>query len=183
MFAALNTLEPPIVELGMAMLFERDKSWYEERLPILEDRVRVRLGELSRRLGDAEWLDGAFSAGDLMMVTVLRRLNASGLLEEYPEPLRLCRPRRSAARLPAGVRCATGGVHRRIDQQIEAAPLTEAGTYSESHTSNGRRRASSDRMTLRTMRKDCCQPVAPAIRLEVEEPDINRPASSQEGTA
>jgi len=82
MFAALNT---PIVELGMAMLFERDKGWYEERLPVLRDRVRIRLGELSRRLGDAEWLDGAFSAGDLMMVTVLRRLNASGLLEEYPE--------------------------------------------------------------------------------------------------
>ncbi|MET4221695.1 glutathione S-transferase [Bradyrhizobium sp. LB14.3] len=84
MFAALSTLEPPIVELGMAMLFERDKSWYEERLPVLKDRVRVRLGELSRRLGDADWLDGAFSAGDLMMVTVLRRLNASGLLDEYP---------------------------------------------------------------------------------------------------
>ncbi|WP_445217332.1 glutathione S-transferase family protein [Bradyrhizobium sp. Pa8] len=85
MFAALNTLEPPIVEFGMAMLFERDKSWYEERLPLLKDRVRVRLGELSRRLGGTEWLDGAFSAGDLMMVTVLRRLNASRLLEEYPD--------------------------------------------------------------------------------------------------
>lgn len=85
MFAALNTLEPPIVELGMAMLTERDKSWYEQRLPMLRDRVRVRLGELSRHLGDAEWLDGAFSAGDLMMVTVLRRLNTSGLLGEYPE--------------------------------------------------------------------------------------------------
>jgi glutathione S-transferase len=85
MFAALSTLEPPIVELGMAMLFERDKSWYAERLPMLQDRVRVRLGELSRRLGEADWLDGAFSAGDLMMVTVLRRLNASGLLDEYPD--------------------------------------------------------------------------------------------------
>lgn len=84
MFAALNTMEPPIVELGMVMLTERDKSWYEERLPMLRDRVRVRLGELSRRLGDADWLDGAFSAGDLMMVTVLRRLNTSSLLEEYP---------------------------------------------------------------------------------------------------
>ncbi|MET4151986.1 glutathione S-transferase [Bradyrhizobium sp. RT9b] len=84
-FAALNTLEPPIVEFGMTMLFERDKGWYEERLPVLKDRVRVRLGELSRRLGEAEWLDGAFSAGDLMMVTVLRRLNASRLLEEYPD--------------------------------------------------------------------------------------------------
>ncbi|MCK1387889.1 glutathione S-transferase family protein [Bradyrhizobium sp. 21] len=85
MFAALSTLEPPIVELGMAMLFERDKSWYAERLPMLRDRVRVRLGELSRRLGEADWLDGAFSAGDLMMVTVLRRLNASGLLDDYPD--------------------------------------------------------------------------------------------------
>jgi glutathione S-transferase len=85
MFAALSTMEPPIVDLGMAMLFERDKSWYAERLPVLKDRVRVRLGELSRRLGGADWLDGAFSAGDLMMVTVLRRLNATGLLDEYPD--------------------------------------------------------------------------------------------------
>lgn len=85
MFAALSTLESPIVELGMAMLFERDKSWYAERLPMLQDRVRTRLGELSRHLGDADWLDGAFSAGDLMMVTVLRRLNTSGLLDEFPD--------------------------------------------------------------------------------------------------
>lgn len=85
MFAALNTLEPPIVELGMAWLLERDKSWYAERLPMLQDRVRTRLGELSRRLGNADWLDGAFSAGDLMMVTVLRRLNTSSLLDEYPD--------------------------------------------------------------------------------------------------
>ena len=84
MFAALNTVEPPIVERGMATLMERDKSWYEERLPMLEDRVRVRLDELSGRLGDTDWLDDAFSAGDLLMVTVLRRLNGSGLLEEYP---------------------------------------------------------------------------------------------------
>lgn len=84
MFAALNTVEPPIVERSMAMLLERDRSWHEERLPVLDDRVRTRLGELSRRLGDADWLDGAFSAGDLLMVTVLRRLNGSGLLEEFP---------------------------------------------------------------------------------------------------
>ncbi|QDF39807.1 glutathione S-transferase family protein [Bradyrhizobium symbiodeficiens] len=85
MFAALSTLERPIVELGMAMLFERDRSWYAERLPMLRDRVRTRLGELSRRLGGADWLDGGFSAGDLMMVTVLRRLHTSGLLDEYPD--------------------------------------------------------------------------------------------------
>jgi glutathione S-transferase len=84
MFAALNTVEPPIVDRGMAVLFEHDKSWYAERLAILEDRVRVRLGELSSWLGEADWLDGTFSAGDLLMVTVLRRLNGSGILEKYP---------------------------------------------------------------------------------------------------
>jgi glutathione S-transferase len=84
MFASLNTVEPPIVERSMAVILESDKSWHEERLAVLNDRVGVRLGELASRLGDAEWLDGAFSAGDLLMVTVLRRLNGSGLLEEYP---------------------------------------------------------------------------------------------------
>jgi glutathione S-transferase len=84
MFAALSTVEPPIVERAMATLVERDKAWYEQRLPILEDRVRGRLDELSSRLGDADWLDHVFSAGDLLMVTVLRRLNGSGILEEYP---------------------------------------------------------------------------------------------------
>ena len=83
MFAALNTVEPPIVERSMAFILERDKSWYQERQPMLEDRVRVRLGELSRRLGRAEWLDGAFSAGDLLMVTVLLRLGGSGEVEKY----------------------------------------------------------------------------------------------------
>src|SRR5215217_2160149 len=75
MFAALNTVEPPIVDREMAILVERDKTWFEERLPVLESRVRDRLDELSSRVGDADWLDGAFSAGDLLMVTVLRRLN------------------------------------------------------------------------------------------------------------
>lgn len=84
MFAALNTVEPPIVEYGMATLFEQDKSWYEERQQMLEARVRVRLGELSAALGDADWLEGAFSAGDLLMVTVLRRIERSGLLAHYP---------------------------------------------------------------------------------------------------
>jgi len=84
MFAAINTMEPPINDRGMAMLFEQEKSWYAERIAILEERAHARLGELSSRLGDADWLDGAFSAGDLLMVTVLRRLNGSGVLENYP---------------------------------------------------------------------------------------------------
>jgi glutathione S-transferase len=83
MFAALNTMEPPIQERGMATILERGKSWYQERQAMLEDRVRARLGELSDRLGNAAWLDGAFSAGDLLMVTVLRRLSGSGILEKY----------------------------------------------------------------------------------------------------
>src|SRR5262245_65890807 len=73
MFAALNTLEPPILELATARLLEGDKPWSKERLPLVEDRVRDRLGQLSGRLDDADWLDGAFSAGDLMMVSVLLR--------------------------------------------------------------------------------------------------------------
>ena len=84
MFAALNTVEPPILECGTAKLLEGDKTWYAERLPLVEDRVRERLEQLSGRLGDADWLDGAFSAGDLMMVSVLLRCKPSGILDEYP---------------------------------------------------------------------------------------------------
>jgi glutathione S-transferase len=84
MFAALNTMEPPILDLTTAKLVEGDKPWCEQRLPLVEDRIRVRLGELAGRLGDAHWLDGAFSAGDLMMVAVLLRLKASGMLDEHP---------------------------------------------------------------------------------------------------
>ena len=84
MFAALNTMEPPILEREYAMLTERDKPWATERLPMLEDRIRNRLGALSVRLGDADWLDSAFSAGDLMMAGVLLRLKSSNLLDEHP---------------------------------------------------------------------------------------------------
>ena len=85
MFAALSSVEPPIVELEQAPYVERNQPWYgEARLSFLKDRIRGRLGQLSHRLGDAEWLEGGFSAGDLMMVMVLRRLNGSGILEEYP---------------------------------------------------------------------------------------------------
>ncbi|MBR0830085.1 glutathione S-transferase family protein [Bradyrhizobium manausense] len=85
MFAAVNTVEPPILELVIAKLIEGDKPWRAERLPLVEDRIRGRLNQLSARLGDADWLDGAFSAGDLMMVSVLLRLRPSGILDEYPD--------------------------------------------------------------------------------------------------
>ena len=78
MFSALNTVEPPIINRGV------HEPWYEQRRPLVEEAIRDRLGDLSARLGDADWLEGAFSAGDLMMVSVLRRLHASGILNEYP---------------------------------------------------------------------------------------------------
>lgn len=84
MFAALNTVEPPILEFANARLLEADKPWAKERLPLVEDRIRARLKPLSARLGGADWLDGGFSAGDLMMVSVLLRLRSSGLLDEVP---------------------------------------------------------------------------------------------------
>ncbi|WP_342361252.1 glutathione S-transferase family protein [Terrarubrum flagellatum] len=83
MFAAVNTVEPPILELVTARIFEGDKPWSKERLPLVKDRVRSRLTQLSARLGDADWLDGVFSAGDLLMVSVLLRLRPSGLLDEF----------------------------------------------------------------------------------------------------
>src|SRR6185369_11742610 len=85
MFAALNTVEPPVLDLGTAKLLEGDKPWSKQRMPLVEDRIRGRLSQLSNRLGDADWLDGAFSAGDLLMVSVLLRLKSSGILDDYPK--------------------------------------------------------------------------------------------------
>jgi len=84
MFAAVNTIEPPIFDLVNVRILESDKPWSKERLPLVMDRIRARLEQLSARLGKAEWLDGAFSAGDLMMVSVLLRLRPSGILDEFP---------------------------------------------------------------------------------------------------
>ena len=83
MFAALNTLEPPIFDRSLLTILERDRPWYEERLNALDETIRKRLESLSHHLGEADWLDGAFSAGDLLMVTVLRRLQSSGILNAY----------------------------------------------------------------------------------------------------
>jgi glutathione S-transferase len=84
MFAAVSTMEPPIVDRAIALYLEGDKPWYQQRLSLVDERIRKRLSELSTRLGDADWLDGEFSAGDLQMVSVLLRLKGSGILEEYP---------------------------------------------------------------------------------------------------
>ncbi len=85
MFAALNTVEPPIVDLQIARIMEGDQPWYEQRLPLVQARLHKRLGELSGCLGHADWLDGAFSAGDLLMVSVLLRAKAAGILSEHPK--------------------------------------------------------------------------------------------------
>ncbi|WP_186094372.1 glutathione S-transferase family protein [Burkholderia gladioli] len=98
LFAALNTIEPPILDLQNLRFQERDQPWYARRLPIVEDRIRARLDELSERLGTADWLDGAFSVGDLMIVAVLLRLKPSGLLDEFP---RLAAYAARAVALPA----------------------------------------------------------------------------------
>lgn len=87
MFAALHTVEPPIWEHEAAMWLERDESWFEARLPMLAGRVHARLNDLSKRLGDADWLDGPFSAGDLLMVSTLRRAKGSGIIKAYPNIL------------------------------------------------------------------------------------------------
>lgn len=84
LFAALNTIEPAVLSLVTVRLLEGDKPWSEARLPLVQDRIRDRLRPLSARLGEDEWLEGAFSMGDLMMVSVLLRLRASGLLDEFP---------------------------------------------------------------------------------------------------
>lgn len=84
MFAAVNTIEPPILELVSARILESDRPWTAERMPLVLDRIRERLVRLSDFLGEAQWLDDEFSAGDLMMIHVLLRLRRSGLLDEYP---------------------------------------------------------------------------------------------------
>jgi glutathione S-transferase len=84
MFAAVNTVEPPIFELSLARILESKESWYEARLPMLQTRVHKRLGELSRHLGESDWLDGEFSVGDLMMISVLLRGQAAGVVAEFP---------------------------------------------------------------------------------------------------
>ncbi len=83
MFAAVSTVEPPILDLSIVRVVENNESWSKERLPLVMDRIRSRLEKLSARLGDADWLDGEFSAGDLMMVSVLLRAKSSGVLDEY----------------------------------------------------------------------------------------------------
>ncbi|MBB5882363.1 glutathione S-transferase [Xanthomonas arboricola] len=87
MFAALNTVEPPSLELATATLLEADKPWTAERMPLLQKRIRRRLQHLTAHLGSNAWLDGDFSVGDLLMAAVLLRIGHFGLLDAFPELL------------------------------------------------------------------------------------------------
>ncbi|WP_235303200.1 glutathione S-transferase family protein [Sphingopyxis sp. MWB1] len=83
LFAALSTIEPPILDRERAHYLEKDEPWYAQRMPLLDQAIRSRLTDLSRRLGKADWLDGDFSVGDLAMVSVLRRIEGAGLYELF----------------------------------------------------------------------------------------------------
>lgn len=83
MFAAKSSVEPAIVEREAAMMTEKDKDWYGARLLLLDERARTRLTDVSNWLGDRDWLEADFTAGDLLMISALRRLpGIEGLLDE-----------------------------------------------------------------------------------------------------
>ncbi|MDP9813492.1 glutathione S-transferase [Rhizobium tibeticum] len=116
-------MEPPIVDREIARYLEGDKTWYEERRSLVEERIRKRLSELSDRLGDADWLDGEFSAGDLQMVSVLLRVKGSGILAEYPNlSAYVARGQARPACKPC-LRCSVGGFHRRNDRLTKVRGL------------------------------------------------------------
>jgi len=83
-FAAMTSVEPAVQDLALVDIFEADKPWAEARRPLSMGRVRQRLEDLSRRLGDKDYLDGGFTAGDLMMTCVLQGLHPSGVLADFP---------------------------------------------------------------------------------------------------
>lgn len=127
MFAAIGTLDPPIIEQAMCALLERDPPWYVQRLAVLDRQVDTRLGQLSRWLRDADWLECAFSAGDLMTVHVLLRLRGSGLLYAHPNLLAYMARGRSAPRLSARLRCATRRLRSRHVARVSGAHLGRGG--------------------------------------------------------
>ncbi len=82
-FAALNSIEVVVGQLG-DLFFHQGEAWIEQRCPQLEAQVRKRLGELATALGDRPYLEGRFTAGDLMMTTVLRNLRDTDILDGFP---------------------------------------------------------------------------------------------------
>lgn len=113
-FAALNTIEPPIIEREAFVIEEKGKPWFCERLPMVEEEIRKKLADLSRRLGADNWLEGDFTVGDLMMVMVLRRLEdgAQNLVDEYPSLSQHVAPRRSSGSVQTSVQSAVRSMKR-----------------------------------------------------------------------
>jgi len=85
MFAALNSIEPHLQNLAAIDLFYPDEDWAKARRPGAEQMARARLADLAAALGDKDWLaDGRFTAGDLLMASVLRILRHTDLVGEAP---------------------------------------------------------------------------------------------------
>lgn len=83
-FSALNSVEPSVQELGGIIFFHKDAAWAKERRPQVEQFVRLRLGQLANALGDKDYLEGRFTVGDLMMADVLRIIDSTGIVNEFP---------------------------------------------------------------------------------------------------
>lgn len=83
-FAALNSVEPAVAQLSEIDIFHKGEAWTVERRPQVIDKIRARLDGLAARLGDRDYLEGSFTAGDLLMIDVLRSLENSGVLADYP---------------------------------------------------------------------------------------------------
>lgn len=109
LLAALNSMEPPIQALAEVDLFPGDPDLNAKRRPGVEQRVKTRLADLSTWLGDRPYLEDRFTAGDLMMTTVLRILRHTDLVEQIPN-LQAYQDRCEAR----------PGFRRALDAQLEA---------------------------------------------------------------
>lgn len=83
-YSALNSVEPAVISLLLIDLFFTNEEWAKLRRPGAEDFARLKLKRVSDWLGDNEWLEGRFTIGDLLMVTVLRFLRHTKLVAEFP---------------------------------------------------------------------------------------------------
>ena len=84
MIAALNSIEPIILQLLAIDVFNRGQEWTKERRPQVVEFLEARLGKLSDALGDKEWFEGRFTIGDLMVVAVLRQLRHTDIVAKFP---------------------------------------------------------------------------------------------------
>ena len=83
-YAALNSVEPAILNLLLIDVFYNGQEWAKLRRPGAEEFVKLKLGRVSTWLGDKDWLEDRFSIGDLVMITVLRFLRHTSLVDEIP---------------------------------------------------------------------------------------------------